>query len=97
MSECREDNVRDFLEFLQNAPADDQIIQWDCDDFCDQISNLAERVASGENLTRLLPALEEHMQHWSGCREEFEALVAVLKAEKAGMLDNDRVADDGTG
>lgn len=84
MGRCDKNNVQNFLDFLQNAPEEDEIINMDCDDFCDQLSALAERVANGEDLTRILPALEEHMSHWSDCREEFEALVAVLKAEKSG-------------
>ena len=82
MGRCDKNNVQNFLDFLQNAPEEDEIINMDCDDFCDQLSALAERVANGEDLTRILPALEEHMSHWSDCREEFEALVAILKAEK---------------
>jgi hypothetical protein len=87
MNRCDQSNVQNFLDFLQNAPADEDIIRMDCDEFCDEVSQLAERVANGEDLTHILPALEEHMQHWSGCREEFEALVAVLKAEQNGEAD----------
>jgi hypothetical protein len=48
---------------------------------------LAERVANGERLEDIMPEFEEHVRCWKDCREEFEALVAILKAEKTVMSD----------
>lgn len=86
MSPCDENNVQNMLSFF-NAPADEEIIALDCNDYCEILAELAEQVAKGANLQDLLPELEKHMQHWSDCREEFDALVAVLKAEQEGRLD----------
>lgn len=92
MSECNENNVGDMLSFMFDAPCDEEIIKLDCNDYCEQIADFAERVAHGENLEAMLPSLHEHLVHWKDCREEFEALVAVLKAEKdgkfAGVIDD---------
>jgi hypothetical protein len=47
---------------------------------------LAERVAKGASVAEVLPELENYLHYWRDCREEFEALVAVLKAEDDGSL-----------
>ena len=85
---CNEDNIDDMLSFVFQSPCDcdEQIIEMDCNDYCEQLAHLAERVAAGEKIADLMPRLREHMQHWPDCREEFEALVAILRAEESGEL-----------
>lgn len=83
MSQCNENNIQNFLTFFE-APTDEEIVAMDCNDYCEQLAELAERVASGENLNDLLPALQQHMHYWTDCREEFDALVAIIKAEQGG-------------
>lgn len=78
------DEIKNILDFLQ-APEDDYMMEIDCSN-CDTLAALAEKVASGTPLQQVLPALAEHIQYWRDCREEFEALVAVLKAEDDGTL-----------
>lgn len=85
MARCNEENIKNMLDFF-NAPCDDEIVNMDCNDYCEQLAQLAEQVAAGAELDDLLPELVEHMRHYSDCREEFEALVAVLKAERNGAL-----------
>lgn len=70
-----------MLDFIANAPENPAIIAMDCNDHCEQMAGLAERVAKGTPLDVILPELQEHMRYWGDCREEFFALVAVLKAE----------------
>ena len=72
-----------LLDFIVNAPADETLIKMDCNDCCEKISRLAEQVANGADLNDILPEMQKFMQYWGDCREEFEALVAVLKQEKA--------------
>ena len=72
-----------LLDFIVNAPADDALIKMDCNDCCEKISRLAEQVANGADLNDVLPEMQKFMAYWGDCREEFEALVAVLKQEKA--------------
>lgn len=81
MVQCNDQQMKKFLTFIMNAPANPEIIDMDCDDCCEDLARLAEQVAAGEDIKDLLPALEEHMRYWGDCREEFEALVAVLRAE----------------
>ncbi|MBC8099795.1 MAG: hypothetical protein H7Y11_10160 [Armatimonadetes bacterium] len=86
MSRCNDDNRHQLMKFVLNAPFDDVIISMDCRDACEQLSRLAELAAAGAQVGELLPELEQHMHYWKDCREEFDALVAVIKAERAGEL-----------
>jgi hypothetical protein len=80
-------NLEFLLDFVMNAPEDQNIIAMDCNDHCEEMAQLAEQVADGAELKDVLPELEQHMKFWGDCREEFIALVSVLKAEVAGELD----------
>ncbi|MCU0514418.1 MAG: hypothetical protein MUE40_17840 [Anaerolineae bacterium] len=73
--------LSELLDFLENAPENQEIIAMDCNDSCEQMACLAEKVARGARLEDLLPELQKHMRYWKDCREEFLALVAVLRAE----------------
>jgi hypothetical protein len=73
------DPIKNMLDFL-NAPEDEYVISLDCSD-CDKLACLAEQVANGQPVEDVLPALSEHLHYWRDCREEFEALVAILKVE----------------
>ncbi len=79
-----QDDMQNILDFL-NAPEEEYIIHIDCSD-CDQLAALAEAVASGAAVADVLPALNAHLRYWRDCREEFEALVGVLKAESSGQI-----------
>ena len=91
MGRCNEENVNDVMSFILNTPCEEEIIAMDCNDYCDRISRLAELVAEGASLEQIRPALEEHMEHWKDCREEFDALVAILTAESDGKLNNPEI------
>ena len=79
-------NLTDLLNFVENAPENQAIINMDCNDHCENMSRLAEQVADGAELETILPELKEHMKYWGDCREEFIALVSVLKAEMQDEL-----------
>lgn len=78
-------NLTDLLDFVENAPENEEIMKMDCNDQCQKMSRLAEQVADGAELETVLPELKEYMKFWGDCREEFIALVHVLKAE---MMDD---------
>lgn len=86
MAEKTINTLQDLLDFVAHAPEDHEIIAMDCNDHCEQMATLAERVASGEDLNAMLPELQHFLTYWRDCREEFSALVAVLKAELADEL-----------
>jgi hypothetical protein len=57
----------------------------DCQICSEQFDCLVELVMSGANLRELLPAVEEHIRCCNDCHEEFEALVAIIRAENPGQ------------
>ncbi len=76
------DQLGRLFDFIANAPTDEELIKMDCNDCCEKIARLAEQVAHGAELSDVLPELQKFMVYWDDCREEFEALVAVLRTEK---------------
>lgn len=92
---CNEDNVNNMLDFVFDASYDEEMVNMDCNDYCEQLAELAEKVAHGANLEELLPEWKTHMQNWTDCAEEFEALVAVIRAENAALAaDLEEAASD---
>ena len=77
------DQMEKLIDFIVNAPADDALIKMDCNDCCEKITQLAEQVANGADLNQILPEMKKFMHYWGDCREEFEALVAVIQRENA--------------
>ena len=57
-----------------------------CEDCGCQLDCIAELVADGADLRTLLPAVEAHLQCCKDCREEFEALIAIIRAQNSGLL-----------
>ncbi len=60
----------------------------DCDCGCEtcaeQLDCLAELVANGHEAKKILPAVQAHLDCCPDCREEFEALLCILRAEQSG-------------
>ncbi|MCY4145530.1 MAG: hypothetical protein OXE95_06645 [Chloroflexi bacterium] len=77
------DPIQRLFDFVENAPADETLINMDCNDCCEKITQLAEQVANGADLNEIWPEMQKFMRYWGDCREEFEALVAVLRQEQA--------------
>lgn len=65
-----------------DQPFDEDCVNMDCSDGCEEIALLADRVANGESIELILPAYADHMQQIGCCKEEFDALVSVIEAEK---------------
>lgn len=72
-----------LVDFISNAPADESLIKMDCNDCCEKITQLAEQVANGADLKEIWPEMQKFMTYWGDCREEFDALVAVIQQERA--------------
>lgn len=60
----------------------------DCETCSQQLNCLAELVATGAELRQLLPAVEAHLRCCGDCREEYQALLCILRAEINGQLQN---------
>jgi hypothetical protein len=58
----------------------------DCDDCDAEMPHLVELIDAGEDPTLLLPAVQDHLDKCKDCREEFEALLTIVRAENTGLL-----------
>ncbi len=58
----------------------------DCEGCDAEMPRLAELVQAGGDPSLLLPAVHEHLRLCRDCREEFEALLAIVRAEQADSL-----------
>lgn len=74
--------LQHLLDFVINCPENADIEAMDCNESCESMARLAERVAAGATLAEILPALQHHMRYWHDCRDEFLALVNVLRMEQ---------------
>jgi hypothetical protein len=76
-------HLHKLIEEMVVAHQDDPMCCADCE--CN-LERLAEMVARGASLHDLMPAVEYHLQCCADCREEFQALVFILKGEISGEL-----------
>lgn len=76
-------HIHNLIQAMVISHQDDPM---DCE-MCEcNLESLAEKVAAGANLHDLLPELEIHLQCCHDCKEEFQALVCIVKAEISGEL-----------
>jgi hypothetical protein len=68
-----------LLECIFSSYQDGDI---DCQSCCEQFDCLAEMAASGAAPKDMLPAVEAHLSYCRDCRELYEAVVAVIRAEQ---------------
>ncbi|MFC1960116.1 hypothetical protein ACFLYO_05360 [Chloroflexota bacterium] len=62
---------------------------------CDtEMAHLVELIEAGQDPSLLLPAVQEHLNRCRDCREEFEALLMIVRAENAGLLINQETPGD---
>jgi len=52
-----------------------------CDACYEQLDRLADLHLAGKNAAEAMPLVQDHLDRCGDCREEFEALLAALKAE----------------
>ncbi len=86
MANCDEKDINDVMSFIFEAPCEEEIVNMDCNDYCTQVARVAEQVACGVSIKELMPKLQQHLKYWVDCREEFDALVTVLKANSDNQL-----------
>jgi len=51
-----------------------------CDECFEQLDRFAELVLAGKSAAAALPLVQDHLNRCRDCREEFEALLAALRA-----------------
>lgn len=81
-----EERIQALINCLRQTRDDEA----DCQEFDREMDCLAEWLASGaEPISVVKPRIQAHLEHSQDCSEEFESLIAILRAEEAGLLDND--------
>lgn len=76
------------LQTLIDCLATTEEDEADCAEFDSRMDCLAEMLVDGRLRGEVLtPEIEAHLRHSADCREEFDALIAILKAEEAGQLE----------
>ena len=58
----------------------------DCGVAYRQFECLAEQAVAGADIHTVLPSIAEHLDQCSDCREEFDALVAIIRAERENLI-----------
>ena len=58
-------------------------VEYSCDDVLRLLDQFAEAVLRGEDVAQLMPLVQRHLEMCPDCREEFEALMRILKARPA--------------
>ena len=51
-----------------------------CDECFEELDRFVELVLAGKNAAQALPLVQDHLERCSDCHEEFEALLAALRA-----------------
>jgi len=64
--------IREILEARE--------VEIGCDECFEQLDRFVEMRLSGMDTTQAMPLVQEHLQICGECREEFEALLAALRA-----------------
>jgi predicted anti-sigma-YlaC factor YlaD len=54
--------------------------EYSCEDVHQLLDQFAEAVLRGEDAARFMPLVHKHLEMCTDCREEFEALLRVLRA-----------------
>lgn len=58
----------------------------DCGVAYRQFECLAEQAVAGADIHAVLPNIAAHLDHCSDCKEEFDALVAIIRAERENLI-----------
>jgi len=51
-----------------------------CDECFEQLDRFVEMTLAGKNAAEAMPLVQNHLERCADCREEFEALLAALRA-----------------
>ena len=58
-------------------------VEYTCEEVHRLLDQFAEAVMRGEDASRLMPLVQQHLEMCPDCREEYEALMRILKASPA--------------
>jgi hypothetical protein len=72
-----QDNLKSLLEHISKT----QEVELPCDDVYELIDEFADAAAKGEDMSKLMPLVQQHLEICRDCLEEYEALVRMINAE----------------
>lgn len=68
------------LRKLAEMVAHTRDVEYSCDEVLVLMDQFAEMVVRGEDAVQLMPLVQHHLEMCGDCREEFEALLRILRA-----------------
>jgi bacterioferritin-associated ferredoxin len=68
------------LNLVVQEIADTREVEIGCDECFEQLDRFLEMKLSGLDAAQAIPLVQEHLEVCGECREEFEALLAALRA-----------------
>jgi hypothetical protein len=72
-----QDNLKSLLEHISKT----QDVELPCDDVYGLIDEFADATARGEDMSKLMPLVQHHLEICRDCLEEYDALVRMINAE----------------
>lgn len=73
----------DSLKRMLGMLARTQDTEHDCDEVYRVLDQFAEAMARGEDAATWMPLVQQHLEMCPDCREEFEALLRILRPQAA--------------
>ena len=73
------DLLKPFKRLVEMVARTDEV-EYDCDQTQEILDVYADCVMRGEDAAAMLPLVNKHLEMCPDCREEFEALMRVLRA-----------------
>lgn len=77
-----EQDNQDKLGQLMRIIAATSPEELDCDECIELLDSFAEEMLAGKDASEAMPLVEKHLELCSYCHEEFEALLAALRAQQ---------------
>ena len=74
------------LSKLVRAIAETNPEELGCDECLERVDIFVEEELSGKNAAEAMPLVQDHLDKCGDCREEFEALLAALRATEGSPL-----------
>jgi len=74
----------DKLKTMVRGVARTTETEYSCDDVYELLDEFTEAVVQGKDVAKLMPLVQQHLEMCPDCREEFEALLRVVRATQPG-------------
>ena len=83
MNSAMNDPMKPLMRLVDMVARTDAV-EYDCDQTQRILDVYADCVMRGEDAAAMLPLVHKHLEMCPDCREEFEALVCILRAQQSG-------------